>query len=77
MAEDTEETEEEKQEETDIFYAQQQMVDTLTDLFMKQDQQRPQPVFVGPPAPQPPARNYMLYIGIGIGLLILSGRLKL
>ena len=70
MAEETEET-----EETDIFYVQQQMLDTLTDLFMRQEQQ--QPIFVGPPAPQPPARNYMLYIGIGIGFLVLTGRLKL
>lgn len=79
MAEETEEkTEEEKQEETDIFYVQQQMLDTLTDLFTKQDQQLPpQPVYVSPSAPLPKAPNYLLYIGIGLGVLLLTGRLKL
>lgn len=69
-----EETEEEK---TDIFYVQQQMLDTLTDLFTKQNQQRPQPVYVSPAAPQPKSTNYLMYIGIGLGILFLTGKLKL
>ena len=72
-----EETAEEKQEETDIFYVQQQMLDTLTDLFTKQDQGRPQPVYVSPAAPVSRPPNYLLYIGIGLGFLLLTGRLKL
>ena len=71
MAEETE------QEKTDIFYVQQQMLDTLTDLFMRQDQQRPQPVYVSPAAPVPKTPNYLLYIGIGIGILLFTGKLKL
>lgn len=71
MAETTEE------EKTDIFYVQQQMLDTLTDLFMRQDQQRSQPVYISPAAPVPKPTNYLLYIGIGLGFLFLTGRLKL
>ena len=71
MAEKTEE------EKTDIFYVQQQMLDTLTDLFTKQDQQRPQPVYVSPAAPVPKPPNYLLYIGIVVGILFFTGRLKL
>jgi len=72
-----EKTAEEKQEETDIFYVQQQMLDTLTHLFTKQDQQRPQPVYVSPAAPVSKPTNYLLYIGIGIGILLFTGKLKL
>jgi len=66
-----------EQEKTDIFYVQQQMLDTLTDLFVRQDQQRPQPVYVSPAAPIPKPPNYLLYIGIVLGFLLLSGRFKL
>ncbi len=71
MAEE-EKTEEEK---TDIFYVQQQMLDTLTDLFMRQD--REQVTYVSPPAPLPKATNYLLYAGIAIFALIYFGKIKL
>lgn len=61
-------------EKTDIFYVQQQMLDTLTDLFMRQDQKI---TYVAPPAPVPRPRNYLLYIVIGIGLLLYTGKIKL
>ena len=61
-------------EKTDIFYVQQQMLDTLTDMFMRQDQQT---VYISPPAPTPRPRNYLLYIAIGIGILIYLGKIKL
>ncbi len=63
-----------EQEKTDIFYVQQQMLDTLTDLFMRQDQKI---TYVGPPAPIQRPRNYLLYIVIGIGILIYMGKIKL
>lgn len=66
-----EKTEEEK---TDIFYVQQQMLDTLTDLFMRQDQKI---TYVAPPAPIPQPRNYLLWIAIAIGILIYMGKIKL
>lgn len=66
-----EKTEEEK---TDIFYVQQQMLDTLTDLFMRQDQKI---TYVSPPAPILQPRNYLLYIAIAIGILIYMGKIKL
>lgn len=66
-----EKTEEEK---TDIFYVQQQMLDTLTDLFMRQDQKI---TYVAPPAPIPRPRNYLLYIAIAIGILFYTGKIKL
>lgn len=68
--------EETAEEKTDIFYAQEQMIENLTDLFMKQDQQE-QPLYVAPPAPIPRPRNYLLYIALGIGILIYMGKIKL
>lgn len=64
-----------EQEKTDIFYVQQQMLDTLTDLFMRQDQQ--ETVYISPPAPVPQPRNYLLWIAIAIGILIYMGKIKL
>jgi len=69
---DEEKTDEEK---TDIFYTQQQMLDTLTDLFMRQD--REQVTYVSPPAPLPRATNYLLYAGLAIAALIFFGKIKL
>ena len=69
MAEETEE------KKTDIFYVQQQMLDTLTDLFMRQD--REQVTYVSPAAPLPRSTNYLLYIVLGIGALIFFGKIKL
>jgi len=66
----------EEEEVTDIFYTQEFTIEALTDLLQQQDQQQ-QPVFVGPPAPRPPAKNYLIYIAAGIGFLLLTGRLKL
>ena len=62
-------------EKTDIFYVQQQMLDTLTDLFMRQDTE--QVTYVSPPAPLPRSTNYLLYAGIAIAALIYFGKLKL
>lgn len=67
--------EETDQEKTDIFYVQQQMLDTLTDLFMRQD--REQITYVAPPAPIQKPRNYLLWIAAGIGILIYLGKIKL
>lgn len=67
----------EEQEVTDIFYTQEFMIESLTDLLQKQDQEKPQPVYISPQTPQPKSKNYLTYIGIGIGFLILTGRLKL
>jgi len=62
----------EEEEVTDIFYTQEFTIEKLTDLLSQQD-----PVYISPPAPRPPAQNYLLYIGIGIGFLYLTGRIKL
>ncbi|MBA7523262.1 hypothetical protein ES705_15385 [subsurface metagenome] len=51
------------------------MLDTLTDLFMRQD--REQVTYVSPPAPLPKATNYLLYAGIAIAALIYFGKIKL
>ena len=65
----------EEEEVTDIFYTQEQMIGSLRDLLAIQDQQ--QPVYISPQAPQPKAKNYLIYIGIGIGILLFTGKLKL
>jgi len=67
----------EEQEVSDIFYTQEFMIESLTDLLQQQDQEKPQPVYISPQAPQPKPKNYMMYIGIGIGILFLTGKLKL
>lgn len=67
----------EEQEVTDIFYTQEFMIESLTDLLEKQDREKPQPVYISPQAPQPQPKNYLLYIGIGIAILVLTGKLKL
>ena len=64
-----------EQEKTDIFYVQQQMIDTLTSQFLSQDQEKT--VYISPPAPAPRPRNYLLYIAIAIGFLIFTGKIKL
>jgi len=64
-----------EQEKTDIFYVQQQMIDTLTSQFLSQDQEKT--VYISPPAPAPRPRNYLLYIVVGIGILIYLGKIKL
>lgn len=66
----------EEQEVTDIFYTQQEMIGSLTDLLAIQDQQE-QVTYVSPPAPLPKPTNYLLYVGIGIAFLLFTGRLKL
>ncbi len=65
----------EEGEVTSIFYTQEQMIGSLQDLLAIQDRQ--QPVYVSSPAPQPKAKNYLIYIGIGIGILLFTGKLKL
>lgn len=64
----------EEQEVADIFYTQQEMVGSLTDLLASQDRQV---TYVSPPAPIPRPRNYLLYVVIGIGILIYFGKIKL
>lgn len=65
----------EEEEVTDIFYTQEQMIGSLQDLLSIQDRQ--QPVYVSPAAPQPKPKNYLIYIAIGLGILLFTGRLKL
>ena len=65
----------EEEEVTDIFYTQQEMIGSLTDLLAIQDKE--QPVYVSPPAPQPRSTNFLLYAGIAIAALIYFGKLKL
>lgn len=64
-----------EEEVTDIFFTQEFAIQKLTDLLQQQDTR--QPVFVGPPAPQRQPKNYLMYIGIGIGILFLTGKFKL
>jgi len=66
---------EEEEEVTSIFYTQEQMIGSLQDLLSIQDRQ--QPVYVSPAAPQPKPKNYLIYIAIGLGILLFTGRLKL
>lgn len=63
----------EEQEVADIFYTQEQMIGSLTDVLAAQDQ----PLYVSTPAPIQKPRNYLLLIVIGIGILIYLGKIKL
>ena len=63
-----------EQETADIFYTQQEMIGSLQDLLSIQDRQV---TYISPPAPQPKAKNYLIYIAIGIGFLFFTGKLKL
>jgi len=66
-----------EQEVTDIFFTQEFMIESLTDLLQQQDQQQ-QPVYISPPQmPQQRPKNYLMYIGIGIGILYLTGKFRL
>ncbi len=56
-----------------IFAQQGSTLETLQEILDRQDY----PVYVSPPAPRPRPDNYLMYIGIGIGILFLTGRLKL
>ena len=67
----------EEEEVTDIFFTQEQMIGSLQDLLSIQDQQQAQPVYISPQAPQPSPKNYLIYIGIGVGILLFTGKLKL
>lgn len=64
----------EEEEVTDIFYTQEFTIEKLTDLLQMQDKD---PVYIRPAAPRPAAKNYLLYIGIGIVILYFTGRIKL
>jgi len=64
----------EEQEVTDIFFTQQEMIGSLTDLLAIQDQQV---TYVSPPAPLPRSKNYLLYAVVGIAALIYFGKIKL
>ena len=66
----------EEQEVTDIFYTQQYMIESLTDLLAVQDQQE-QVTYVSPPAPLPRSTNYLLYAGLAIAALFYFGKIKL
>ena len=65
-----------EEEVTDVFFTQEFTIEALTDLLNKQDQEKPQPVYISPQAPQPKPTNFLMYIGIGIGLLFLTGKIK-
>ena len=56
-----------------IFKQQESIAETLQDILDIQDQ----PVYIRPQALQPRQENYLMYIGIVIGILFLTGRLKL
>jgi len=64
----------EEEEVTDIFFTQEQMIGSLQDILAIQDRE---PVYIRPQAPQPKPKNYLMYIGIGIGILLITGKLKL
>lgn len=64
----------EEQEVADVFYTQQEMIGSLTDLLAIQDQQV---TYVSPPAPLPRSTNYLLYAVLGIAALIYFGKIKL
>ncbi len=66
----------EEEEVADIFYTQQEMIGSLTDLLAIQDQQE-QVTYVSPPAPLPRSKNYLLYARLGIATLIYFGKIKL
>lgn len=63
----------EEQEVSDIFFMQEEMVESLKNILSRQEQ----PVYIQPPAPIRKPSNILLYIGIGIGLLFLTGKVKL
>lgn len=67
----------EEEEVTDIFYTQQEMIGSLQDLLAIQDRQQQQPIYVSPQAPLPKSKNYLIYIMVGIGILLFTGKLKL
>lgn len=74
MADENNETE---TTETDIFQQQKKTIDTLIDVLEKQGGPQVQPVYVSPPAPTAKPPNYILYIGLAIGAIILfKGKLK-
>ncbi len=65
-----------RQEGTDIFYAQQQIIDGLDNLLVKlQSGSTAGTVYVQPvPQPVEKAPNYLLYICIGFVILLLFMR---
>lgn len=63
------------EEDTDVFYMQQEMTGALMDLLERQDST--EQIFVQPPAPVYKPPNYLLYIVAGLGLLIYFGKVKL
>jgi len=65
------------EEETDIFYMQRQLTETLTDLLAKQLPTQQEAIYVQPAAPVYKPPNYLLYIGIGVGLLIYFRKIRL
>jgi len=67
----------EEEEVSSIFYTQEQMIGSLQDLLEMQDRQQVEPVYISPQAPQPKPKNYLIYIAIGIGILLFTGKLKL
>ena len=63
-----------EQDVTDVFWTQEQMIESLQDILDLQDNN--QPVYMSAPAPRPQPKNYALYLAIGIGLLFFSGAFK-
>jgi len=65
-----------EEEVSDVFFTQEFTIQALTDLLFKQDQEKAQPVYISPQAPQPKPTNYILYIGGFLLFLFLSGKIK-
>ncbi len=64
--------------ETDIFQQQKKTIELLQDAIAKRQQQGAQTVYVQqqkPPAGKP--NNYLMYAGIGLLFLVLTGKIKL
>ncbi len=55
----------EEQDVADIFYTQQQSIESLTDVLRSQEKE----VFIPPPQPVPKQPNFLMFIGIGIAVL--------
>jgi len=65
---------EEEQEVADVFYTQQQQIESLQEILRRKEEL---PVYVPPVQPAPKRPNYLLFIAIGILLFLLFRRNKL
>jgi len=64
--------------ETDIFQQQKKTIETLQDVLVQKQALGPQIVYASPsPEPTTKSPNYVMWIGIGLGFLILTRKVKL